>query len=156
VLEHPDDVARVRRISGTLPIEHRYTTGLAGERFYRALAERGVFLATRCGGCGVVYCPARAFCERCLAALNLDAAVEVGPQGVLESFTVVRLGLDGLPLAEPVVVGLIRLQGADTCLVHRLEAEPGVLRIGAAVQAVLKEPGQRAGGFADVLHFVAG
>lgn len=156
MLEHRDDVGQTRRIQGTLPIGHRYTAGVAGERFYRALAERGVFLATRCEVCCVAYCPARSFCERCLGPLNLDEAVEVGPEGVLDSFTVVRLGFDGLPLAEPVVVGLIRLRGADTCLVHRVDADPAALRIGAAVQAVLEDPGQRAGGFADVLHFVAG
>lgn len=154
MLERQSDLGSVRRVAGALPIEHRYTAGLAGERFYRILAERGVFLATRCTGCGVVYCPARAFCERCLAALSLDGAVEVGPRGVLESFTVVRLGLDGARLAEPVVVGLIRLEGADTCLVHRVNADAGTLRVGAAVQAVLEERGRRAGGFADVLHFV--
>ena len=59
-------------------MSHRYTAGVAGERFFRALADRGAFLATRCGACGVVYCPARAFCERCMAALEAERARYVG------------------------------------------------------------------------------
>ena len=98
---HPD---AVRLWPGSIPISHRYTAGLAGERFFRALAERGVFLATRCPRCSVVSCPPVAFCERCLGATEEE--LEVGPSATLESFTVVRIGFDGEPLAAPVVVGL--------------------------------------------------
>lgn len=143
-------------VAGSLPIAYRYTAGTAGERFFRALAEQGIFLATRCAACSVVYCPPVAFCERCLAALDPDDAFPVGPAGVLESFTVVHVGLDGRPLPVPVVVGLVRLDGASTCLVHRLAADGAPLRIGQPVRAILKDPEQRRGGLDDLLHFVAG
>jgi uncharacterized OB-fold protein len=148
---HPD---AVRLWPGSIPVSHRYTAGLAGERFFRALAERGVFLATRCGRCSVVYCPPAAFCERCLAGIGaLGEELEVGPSATLASFTVVRIGLDGEPLATPVVVGLIRLDGADTCLVHRVAGDPGALSVGMGVEAVLKAPGARTGSLDDVEHF---
>src|SRR5260370_9941547 len=147
---HPD---AVRLWPGSIPISHRYTAGLAGDRFFRALAERGAFLATRCGRCSVVYCPPAAFCERCLEAIEEE--LDVGPSATLESFTVVRIGFDGEPLAAPRVVGLIRLDGPDTCLVHRVGEDPAALSVGIALEAVLRAPDARTGSLDDVEHFRA-
>ncbi|HMC08291.1 MAG TPA: Zn-ribbon domain-containing OB-fold protein [Actinomycetota bacterium] len=151
MLEKPSSPEAIRLWRGSIPVSHRYTAGVAGERFFRALADRGVFLATRCGACQVVYCPARAFCERCLAALEEE--LEVGPRGRLESFTIVRRGLDGRPLAAPVTVGLVRLDGADTVLVHRIGGDSGHLQIGITVEPVLRDASQRQGCLDDVEHF---
>jgi uncharacterized OB-fold protein len=151
VLEPPAHLGDVVAVPGTMPISHRYTAGLAGERFFRALAGRGAFLATRCPACAVVYCPARAFCERCLAAL--DDECDVGPAGRVVTLTVVRVGLDGARLAEPVPVGVIRLDGADTCLVHRLTPAAAALGPGAAVEPLLRPPGERTGCLDDVIAF---
>ena len=145
---HPE---AVRLWPGSIPVSHRYTAGLAGERFFRVLAERGVFLATRCARCSVVSCPPAAFCERCLGPVEEE--LEVGPSATLESFTVVRIGFDGAPLVAPVVVGLIRLDGADTCLVHRVAGDPAALSVGMGVEAVLREPAARIGSLDDVEHF---
>lgn len=164
MFEKRTDPREVLLVPGRMPVSHRYTAGLAGERFFRALKDRGVFLATRCGACSVTYCPARAFCERCLAALEGD--VEAGPGGSLESFTVVHVGLDGERLDPPAVIGLVRLDGADTLLVHRVEASPygnlggsldeswrARLHIGMRVEAVFEEPARRRGHLDDVRFF---
>lgn len=138
-------------VPGSLPIAHRYTAGVAGERFFRALWERGAFLATRCPACGIVACPAAAFCPRCLGAT--DEEVEVGPTGSLVSYTLVRRALDGSELPAPAAVGLIRLQGADTVLVHRLAPAGHAWAVGTPVEAVLADPAERRGGIDDVRHF---
>ncbi|HEU5004258.1 MAG TPA: Zn-ribbon domain-containing OB-fold protein [Actinomycetota bacterium] len=138
-------------VPGHLPIAHRYTAGLAGERFFRALWERGIFLATHCPACGIVACPPAAFCPRCFAAT--DEEVEVGPGGRLESFTLVRRALDGSELGAPEAVGLVRLDGADTVLVHRLAPAGHPWAIGSAVEAVLADPADRKGGITDVAYF---
>jgi uncharacterized OB-fold protein len=151
MFDKPTNPDAIRLWPGSIPVSHRYTAGLAGERFFRTLAERGTFLAARCDRCSVVYCPPTAFCERCLGAI--DAELEVGPAGTLESFTVVRIGFDGEQLAAPVVIGLIRLDGADTCLVHRVVGDPTLLSVGMDVEAVLRDPGARTGSLDDVEHF---
>lgn len=171
MFEKRTDPRDVLLFPGRMPVSHRYTAGLAGERFFRALRDRGVFLATRCDACGVTYCPARAFCERCLAALEHE--VEAGPGGSLESFTVVHVGLDGERLDPPGVIGLVRLDGADTLLVHRVEASPGGdlgesrdgnlgkshgswragLHIGMRVEALFENPARRRGHLDDVRFF---
>ena len=161
MFEKHTDPREVLLFPGRMPVSHRYTAGLAGERFFRALKERGVFLATRCDTCGVTYCPARAFCERCLGPLP-DQEVEAGPAGTLESFTVVHVGLDGERLDPPVTIGLVRLDGADTLLAHRIGGAAGEalsasgragLRIGMRVEAVFEELVRRRAHLDDVRCF---
>lgn len=136
---------------GHVPIRHRYTPGVAGEVFFKALRDRGVFLAARCSSCAVTYCPPRLFCERCFDG-PLEADVEVGPEGSVESFSVGYTGLEGEVLAEPVTVGLIRLDGADTVLLHFL-VDTDHLMIGQRVQPALRPKGKRTGSILDLRGF---
>jgi uncharacterized OB-fold protein len=143
----------VRTWPGAFPFRYRYTAGVAGSRFLEALRDRGAFLGSRCGACAYTYVPARLFCERCFADLS-GSEVEVGPAGVLESFTVVYVGVEGEPLERPVVLGLVRLDGADAVLLHRvLEAEETAFEVGMRVEAVLEPPERRRGSILDVVGF---
>jgi uncharacterized protein len=150
MLEKVTDPRAVRLWEGQIPIAHRYTPGMAGEAFFRALRDRGEFLGSRCESCGLTYCPARLFCERCFSQLEADTVV--GPAGKLEAFTVGYVGLEGEPLEEPVVLGLVRPEGADTVLVHYiLDAE--ALEIGQTVEPVLKQKRHRTGSILDIKGF---
>jgi uncharacterized OB-fold protein len=151
VFEKLSDPRDVILHEGRIPIRHRYTPGVAGEAFFRALKDRGEFLASRCESCGITYCPARLFCERCFAG-PLGADVTVGPQGTVMSFTVGSTGVEGEPLDEPLTVGLIRLDGADTLLVHFLvEAEE--LVTGLRVEPEFLPRAKRTGSVLDLRGF---
>ncbi len=134
-----------------IPVRHRYTPGVAGEAFFTALRDRGELLASRCQDCGITYCPARLFCERCFAG-PLEAGLTVGPQGTLVSFSVGYVGVEGEPLEEPVTVGLVRLDGADTVLVHFL-VDKDDLQAGMRVEAVFEPKAKRTGSILDVRGF---
>jgi uncharacterized OB-fold protein len=137
---------------GELPVDSLYTVGIAGERFFRTLKEKGQFMGTKCERCGLVFVPGRIFCERCLE--HLDNWVTVGPTGTVESWTVVYLGLDGKRLDQPELVGLIKLDGASTFLVHRLGGvKSEELCFGMRVVAVLKPKAKREGAITDILFF---
>ena len=143
---------RVRRWPGDLPVRHRYTPGVAGDAFFTALRDRGVLLGSRCESCSFTYVPARLFCERCFA--ELEPTVEAGPGGDLVSFTIVFVGIEGEPLDTPVSLGLVRLDGADTVLLHRV-LEPGdePLEIGRRVEVVVRPAEQRTGSILDIEGF---
>ena len=125
-----------RIVAGDLPVRFRYTPGVGNGAFLEALRDRGVLLGSRCASCEVTYLPARLFCERCFAELEADT--ECGPEGTLESFTVAHVGLDGEPLPATDTYGLVRLDGADTVMLHRLRdvASP---EIGMRVRAVIRD-----------------
>ena len=118
-LEQISQIENIRYVYGDVPITFQYTQGIAGERFLRELMENRRFLGTRCAQCGYTYLPPRLYCERCFVSLE-DAWVEVGPRGTVEAITVAHLDLDDEPLAEPQTMALIRLDGADGLLVHRI------------------------------------
>lgn len=144
----PDEV---RRWDGEFPVRHRYTPGVAGTAFFTALRDRGVLLGSRCEACSYTYVPARLFCERCFAELAADT--EVGPGGELVSFTIGFVGLEGEPLADPETIGLVRLDGADSVLVHRVLDANEPLEIGERVEVVLRAEGEREGTILDIEGF---
>ncbi|NPV13390.1 Zn-ribbon domain-containing OB-fold protein [candidate division WOR-3 bacterium] len=147
-----EQVSQTKVWFGELPVESLYTVGIAGERFYRTLQEKGQLTGTKCERCGIVFVPGRIFCERCLE--RLDNWVTVGPTGTLESWTVVYVGLDGKRLKQPVLVGLIKLDGASTCLVHYLgNVKPEEICFGMRVAPVLKPKAKREGAITDILYF---
>jgi uncharacterized OB-fold protein len=149
-IARPDEV---RRVVGDLPVRHRYTPGIAGEAFFTALRDRGVLLGSRCEACGYTYVPARLFCERCFAGLG--PGVEVGPGGELVSFTIAFVDVDGDPLDEPQTLGLVRLDGADAVLLHRVLEPPDdePLEVGERVEVVLGPDGERTGSILDIEGF---
>lgn len=137
------------KIPGELSVSFRYTPGVGNTAFFEALRDRGVFLGSRCHDCGVTYLPARLFCERCLG--ELSPTEECGPGGGLVSWTVARVDVDDGLLDRPVTYGLVKLDGADTVLLHRLLDVEGDPEIGMRVRAVLAS--ERMGSILDVEGF---
>jgi uncharacterized OB-fold protein len=148
-ISDPKDVILVE---GQVPIRHRYTPGVAGEAFFKEL-KQGRFVGSRCESCAITYVPARLFCERCFDG-PLDTDTKVGPEGTVESFTVGDRGLDGERYDEPRVLALIRLDGADTVLVHYL-VDTDHLMVGQRVEPVFLPARQRTGSMLDLRGFRA-
>lgn len=135
---------------GDLPVTSRYTFGLAGERFYRAIKDEGKFLGTKCNKCERIYVPASIFCERCM--LELDTWVDVGISGEVHTFTLLFEDLEGNRLKNPEIIAFIRL--GDGGLVHRLgEIGRDEVKIGMQVQAVFRDKSERIGSIQDISHF---
>jgi uncharacterized protein len=84
---------------------------------------------------GKVYVPPRQVDERDFTDLTGDW-VEVGPEGTVTGFTVVRYPEPYQPLPVPFGLALIRLEGADTSLTHVVREEDlDRLTVGARVRA---------------------
>ena len=136
--------------SGNLPVTSRYTYGLAGERFFRALKDEGLIMGSRCHTCERTYVPATQFCERCLGETT-DWA-EVGTVGKIHTYTLLFENYDGTPIEKPKIVAFIRM--GDGGLVHYLsEVDPEEVTIDMQVEAVIKPPDQREGSILDIEYF---
>lgn len=94
---------------GSIRIPFRFAAGGTASAFLQALRDEGRILGARCGPCDRVSAPARPFCPACGDAT--DELVEVGPEGVVTSWT---------ELPGRGVFGLVRLDGADGATLHRL------------------------------------
>lgn len=122
-------------------IPFRYAAGAAGSRFLVALRDERRILGSRCVTCACVLAPMRAFCPIC-SGTDLEE-LEVGPAGVVQSWTTRQ---DGTLFA------LVRLDGADTALLHRLLAVPGRAHCGMRVRALFAA--ERRGSILDLEGFV--
>lgn len=135
---------------GNLPVTSRYTFGLAGERFFRALKDEGRILGSYCPRCDFTYVPGRIFCERCLG--ELDEWMDAGTQGEVHTFTLLYADQDGSLLEQPRLVAMVRI--SDGGLVHLLgEVDPQDITIGMPVEAVFKPKNERQGSIEDILYF---
>lgn len=136
--------------TGELPIRNRYTYGIAGEKFFRALKDEGRILGTYCPHDDHTYVPAAIFCERCLR--KLDQWVDVGTIGDIFTYTFLHVALDGSRLAKPEMIAFIRL--GDGGLIHHLgEIEPEQVEIGLLVEAVFAPKSKRTGAITDIRYF---
>jgi uncharacterized protein len=139
---------------GAIPLASLYTAGAAGQIFFDALKRQGRLIASRCRACKQVYLPARAFCERCFAALTQRLAVK--PTGRIVSYTICHVDRDRAPLRRPRVLALVQLDGADTVLLHDLlgARDPEQIKIGSPVEVKIKPKRRRVGSILDIEGFV--
>jgi uncharacterized protein len=81
--------------------------------------------------------------------------VEVGPGGVVESWAWVASPQPKHPLQTPFAWALIRLDGADTALLHVVDAGgPDALNTGDRVTVRFRPAADRIGAMADIEAFV--
>ena len=131
-------------------VPYSWWAGDTASRFFVALRDEQKILGTRCDACNRTFVPPRKTCPLCFG--DNEKWVEVSPQGVVESFTVARRQLAAIPRKVPVVFGLIRLDGADTALLHYIdEIAPEAVRIGMRVTACFAS--QPCGHITDITHF---
>lgn len=125
------------------PVIGAFLTGLAQQRI----------LGIRCGE--RVLCPPLEWDPETGAELVHDDLIEVGPAGTVTSWNWVSAPTAQHPLDYPFAFALIRLDGADTTLVHVVDAESiDAMATGMRVAPRWKEG--RAGHITDISAFVPG
>jgi len=127
-----------RRTTG--PIVGHFLSGLREKRFYGLRTKDGQVVVPPTG-----YDPKS----------SEDSAdwVEVGPSGVVVSWTWVSTPLPSHPVDFPFAWALIQLQGADTSLVHWIEVDSeGDMRTGMRVMPKWAE--NRSGHIWDIRSFI--
>jgi len=136
---------------GKISVPYSWTVGSTLSRFYCELRDNGKIWANRCPSCGAVFVPPKAKCIHCYGEPH--DWVELPGTGTVESYTIVRYEEPALhPRQAPFVYGLVRMDGADTCLLHFIgDVEPEKVKVGMRVEAVLEE--EREGNILDIRHF---
>lgn len=153
IKEKVTNPSEFKHVEGQFPVEYVYTSGTGAEAFLLALRDKEKFKGSKCGKCGKVYIPTVSFCERCFA--RIEGTVDIPNDGIVESFTVSHYDHDGNRLERPDVLGIIRLKGASTVLLHRLLVKPENAAIGMKVAAKFLPKAKRKGSITDIEGFVA-
>jgi len=139
-------------VEGKLALPYQYFAGTVGSRFLIALRDEQKILGQRCEKCDKVFIPPRATCERCFGDLS-QSWVELGDTGEITNYTIINYEEPHQPVKPPYVMALIKLEGADTPIVHVVSGvDPDKIEIGMKVKAVFAE--ERIGSLMDIEHFV--
>lgn len=131
-------------------VPYHWWAGETASKFFIALRDEKKILGTKCPQCGKTFIPPRKHCPLCY---NVQTEwVALANEGEVVSFTVARRKRASLERPVPVVFALIKLDGADTALLHYLEnVKIEKVRIGMRVRAVFAE--NRKARMQDIAHF---
>ena len=121
-----------------ISVPYTWWAGETAGRFLTALRDEQTIYGTRCDGCNRVFVPPRKTCPTCFSPN--EAWTPVSTVGTVVAFTVARRQLAAIPEKVPVIFALIRLDGADTALLHTVAGtEPERIAIGMRVQACFSD-----------------
>lgn len=132
-----------------------WSTGFLMQRFIQELASRKV-LGAKCPGCGYTYVPPRSRCGKCYTEIGEKDLVTLSGKGILVGYTTAYVELDGKgnfkDLEEPLIIGAIRLENADSTVFMPLEGiKPQDVTEGLKVEVQWQE--ETKGEIADIRYF---
>ncbi len=133
--------------------KYAWSAGEAMSRFLEEL-QNGRLIARTCRKCARVLFPPRMFCEECFRPT--DAWTYIRDTGTIETFSISYLDTDARRIPEPILVGVVSLDGASPKMgmMHYFGGmTKDEIRIGMRVKAVWKPKEERRGSVLDILGF---
>ena len=138
-------------VDGKLALPYTYFAGRVGSKFLTTIRDEKKIMGIKCNKCNKVFVPPRQTCDVCMEDIR-DNWVDVQNTGEVTNFTVVRYDDKHLPKKAPYVLAMIKLDGADTSLVHVVEGiDLDKAKIGMKVQAVFAK--ETTNTILDIDHF---
>ena len=138
-------------VDGKLALPYTYFAGRVGSKFLTTIRDEKKIMGIKCNKCNKVFVPPRQTCDVCMEDIR-DNWVDVQNTGEVTNFTVVRYDDKHLPKKAPYVLAMIKLDGADTSLVHVVEGiDLDKAKIGMKVQAVFAD--ETTSTIMDIDHF---
>ncbi len=136
---------------GAIPVNYQYTFGMAGDRFFSEVRDKGDFLASKCPDCGALYVYPQIYCDDCFS--ETSEFVSIGTEGLLYSATKSYRNNHGEHHKKPQMIGMVRFDGVRGGIIHRLNIEPSEICLGMKVKAKFKPQKDRQGSIDDILYF---
>ena len=100
---------------------------------------------------GSVVCPPPEFDAGNNAPVDASALIEVGPEGVVTSWSWNPVPRDGNPFDRPFAWALVKLDGADSSMLHALDASRDAIETGMRVR--VRWADERVGFINDIACF---
>ncbi len=126
-------------LEGQIEYPYKWAVGKAAARFLSELKNGKRIVGVKCPSCGKVLVPPYDVCGDCFVELGDSGWCEVGPAGVVRTFTVVHAPYPWAPAETPFAIVSVRLDGADSDFIHILRSPDDGLKVGARVEAVFAE-----------------
>jgi uncharacterized OB-fold protein len=146
-----DEDETITLLRTEISLDYDYSAGQSASRFLRAIKE-GKLLGQRCPVDGRVYFPSRGSCPQHAVTFG-EETVELSDKGTVVTFSIVRVPSDNIPLDLPYITVNVLLDGADTILMHVLDADLEDVHMGMRVQAAWKPREEWTTSTANILYF---
>ena len=130
-----------------LDFTYTRTYGAVMSRFFTELKDQKVVGIK--GSEGQVICPPLEYDPK--TADTLTEFVELASTGVITTWCWVNEPLDKHPLSKPFAWVLVKIKGADTAMLHALDAEKAAVKTGAQVK--IRWADERVGSIRDIACF---
>ena len=132
----------------------RYSAGRYLSRFLVEMRDNARIIGVKCPKCHTVYAPPKEICDSCYA--EMTEPVEVGPQGTIRNFTILRAPFvdpeTGVTRPVPYAFGNVQLDGAGSLIQNYLLAEDdSKIKVGARVEIEFHD--ERTGSMRDIKGF---
>lgn len=134
-------------------VQYSWALGRANVKFLEGLKE-GKIYGIKCHTCDRILVPPRMFCEYCYGPT--EGWVELLDTGIIETFSVSYLDPNAARIEEPILIGVIDLDGAPEHhgFMHYFgEMDKDEIHIGMKVKAVWKPKEEREGSITDIKYF---
>ena len=105
----------IKAIKGPVRLDYVVTASASQAGYLTAVLDRRL-QASRCPRCHKVHVPPRPVCPLC--AERSPERLDVGPGGVVTTFSVIRIPFEGQRVDPPYACAHILLDGADAPLLH--------------------------------------
>jgi len=154
-MEQRKEASEALSIKYIADMPYNYHTGFYYSRFLKELRDNKRIVGVKCPKCHKIYVPPRIVCRDCF--VKMEEFVPVSDKGTLLAFTVTNFlytdTTTGEPKKIPFTAAFIKLDGADSNIVHCLdETDEKNIKAGMRVQAIFSE--NRTGDyFHDIEHF---
>ncbi|MFX0146453.1 MAG: Zn-ribbon domain-containing OB-fold protein [Candidatus Hodarchaeota archaeon] len=153
-LEKQTDPTTPMHWRGDMQADYFYSSGIAGDKFFKHLMSNDTFLACKCTKCSKIYCPPRLYCEDCFEEIPNSNWNEVPAKGTIRLFTVAKLNAHGVNLASPKVVAFIDIEGTTSAMLGIIKTNDlNKDFVGLKVKAILRSKDKREGTLKDILYW---
>ena len=147
-----NDKTEALRAKHFLQYPYRRATGPILGRFFTEIRDHGRLLGIKTAA-GQVLCPPVEADPDSLEDLSVEDLVEVGPAGQVTTWTWLHEPRPGNPLGHSFAWALVKLDGADSALLHAVDAgNESAMRTGLRVVARFRD--ERNGDIHDIACFV--
>jgi len=105
---------------------------IGSARYWREIPQRYRYEAAKCDACGKIHFPPRMVCSRCRGTTFTKTTL--APEGVVETFTIIRVPPTGFVTEAPYAVGIVKLDDGVKVTAQIVDAPLDELHIGQRVR----------------------
>ncbi|HKI77269.1 MAG TPA: Zn-ribbon domain-containing OB-fold protein [Ignavibacteriaceae bacterium] len=106
-------------------------------KYFREIPQRYRLEAGKCKKCGQAYFPPRLICPECKSKSFEN--IQLNPEGILLTYTIIRVGSEKFSLQTPYAVGIVELKEGVKLTTQIADVDLKKIKIGMKLKLVFRK-----------------